>query len=327
MKAEKLILHQRLAPGDDVMLTAAVRDLHRTYPDRFLTDVRTPSPELWKCNPYITSIADDDPEAVLVNCEYPLIHRSNQVGCHFLHGYRQHLNRVLGLEIEPTAMKGDLYLSAEECDREAFLHRFGLASQGYWLVAAGGKYDFTIKWWSHPRFQEVVNQLSGDIHFAQVGRTGHEYHPPLRGVTDLRNRTSLRDLLGLVHHADGVLSPVTLLMHLAAAVPMPEGGRRSRPAVVIAGGREPMHWEAYPNHQYIHTVGALDCCATGGCWRSRTVSLGDGHQLDEPKNLCLDVVEPGLARCMDMITAEEVVRRIRLYPLHQDRSVITARCA
>lgn len=324
---EKLILHHRLAPGDDVMLTAAVRDLHATYPNRYLTDVRTPSADIWKHNPHITTLQDDDPEARHVTCEYPLIHRSNQSGCHFVYGYMEHLARELGLEIKPTAVKGDIHLAKEECDRSEFLRSFGLDGKRYWLIAAGGKYDFTIKWWSHPRFQEVVDQLQDEIHFVQIGRTQHEYHPKLNGVTDLRNRTSLRELIGLVHHADGVLSPVTLLMHLAAAVPMPEGGRRSRPAVVIAGGREPMHWEAYPHHQYVHTIGTLDCCATGGCWRSRTVPLGDGHKLDGPGELCLNVVKPGLARCMDMITAEDVVRRLRLYLTDEARPPQLTKCA
>jgi hypothetical protein len=81
---------------------------------------------------------------------------------------------------------------------------------------------------------------------------------------------------------------------------------------VIAGGREPVHWEAYPTHQFIHTVGLLPCCSHGGCWRSRTVPRGDGSEHDHPRRLCVDVVN-NLPRCMDMITAEEVIRRIEMY--------------
>jgi len=35
----KLILQNHQAPGDILMLTAAVRDLHRCHPGKFLTDV------------------------------------------------------------------------------------------------------------------------------------------------------------------------------------------------------------------------------------------------------------------------------------------------
>jgi hypothetical protein len=95
-------------------------------------------------------------------------------------------------------------------------------------------------------------------------------------------------------------------MHLAAAVPLPEGRKRLRHCVVIAGGREPAHWEQYPGHHYLHTIGQLDCCAAGGCWKSRTVPLGDGSPLDKPESLCRDVTPHGLPRCMDMISSDRV---------------------
>ena len=150
-------------------------------------------------------------------------------------------------------------------------------------------------------------------------------------MLDLRGQTSIRNLIRLVHWSSGVLTPVSFLMHLSAAVEVkpqllpqtsnsPFDGLRafgnsppaSRPCVVVAGGREPPHWEAYPNHQFIHTVGALDCCRTGGCWRSRTRALGDGSEHDSPRRLCVDVVN-GLPHCMDMITSADVIRRIEMY--------------
>jgi hypothetical protein len=81
---------------------------------------------------------------------------------------------------------------------------------------------------------------------------------------------------------------------------------------VVAGGREPPHFTAYPHHQYLHTVGALRCCDNGGCWKSRTVALGDGDAKDAPDQLCVDVVGH-LPRCMHMITADEVIRRVETY--------------
>jgi hypothetical protein len=101
-------------------------------------------------------------------------------------------------------------------------------------------------------------------------------------------------------------------MHLAAAVECKPGTPPERPCVVVAGGREPATWEAYPGHEFIHTIGRLPCCATGGCWRSRSVPLGDGDVKDEPSHLCLDVVN-NLPRCMDLISPEDVVERIELY--------------
>src|SRR5215831_13862427 len=90
----------------------------------------------------------------------------------------------------------------------------------YWLVSAGGRHDLTIKWWAADRYQQVIDDFRGRIQFIQVGHIGH-HHPRLNGVMDLRGRTDLRQLIRLMHKADGVLCGVTALMHLAAAVPRP----------------------------------------------------------------------------------------------------------
>ena len=307
----KLILRNFQAPGDIVMLTAAVRDLHRCYPGRFLTDVRTACPALWEYNPYVTPLSEGDPEVRIVDCNYPLIGESNTVPYHFLFGFIEDINRQLGLHIRPTEFRGDIYISDRE--RQWFSHVEGRAQDNppFWLVTAGGKYDFTAKWWDQSRYQRVVDHFQGRIEFVQVGDRTHN-HPPLRGVVDLRGETTLRQLVRLMYHAQGALSPVSFLMHLAAAVPVKPGMPQNRPCVVIAGGREPVQWEAYPHHQFIHTAGALLCCDNGGCWKSRVIPLGDGAVNDQPHSLCLDIVGH-LPRCLDMISAEEVIRRIELY--------------
>ncbi len=308
---QKLILRNFQSPGDIVMLTAAVRDLHRCYPGRFLTDVRTPSPALWEHNPLLTPIADDDPEARTIDCHYPLIHQSNEAPYHFLHGFVEFLNEQLNLRIRVTATKGDIYISDEEKQWFSRVEELRGQNTPFWVFASGGKYDFTIKWWDAARYQRVIDHFRGRIEFVQIGERHHQ-HPPLHNVIDLRGETSLRQLVRLVYHSQGVISAVSLLMHLAAAVAVPPGRTQNRPCVVVAGGREPPQWTAYPHHQFIHTVGALRCCDNGGCWKSRTLPLGDGDDKDNPDQLCVDVVG-SLPRCMDMITADEVIRRIELY--------------
>jgi ADP-heptose:LPS heptosyltransferase len=307
----KLILRNFQSPGDIVMLTAAVRDLHRSHPNEFLTDVRTSCPDLWEHNPYLTPLSEDDPGVELVDCHYPLIHRSNSTPCHFLHGFPAYLNETLGLGIRVTDFRGDIHLGEEERRWFSAVQAQHGPVKPYWLLVSGGKFDYTIKWWDHDRYQQVIDHFRGRIEFVQVGEREH-HHPPLDGTIDLRGQTTLRQLVRLVYHAQGVLSPVSLLMHLAAAVDTPAGATRNRPCVVIAGGREPPHFTAYPHHQFIHTVGALRCCDGGGCWKSRTLPLGDGDAKDAPDQLCVDVVGR-LPRCMDMIGADEVIRRIEMY--------------
>lgn len=308
------------------MLTAAVRSLHLSHPGMFLTDVRTPCGALWENNPYLTPIEDEDPDAETILCEYPLVHQSNTVPLHFIHGFSQFLSEKLKVPITHKRFKGDIHLSPLEKSWISQVQEITGEEIPFWIVAAGGKKDYTIKWWDSRRFQKVVQHFRGRVLFVQVGELDH-HHPPLQGVLDFRGKTDLRQLVRLMYHAQGVLCPVTLLMHLAAAVETKPGGPKNRPCVVVAGGREPMQWEAYPHHQYLHTNGALMCCDNGGCWKSRTVPLGDGDPKDHPDQLCLNVVrhelprrkgfrtveEYALPRCMDLISADEVVRRIELY--------------
>ncbi len=307
----KLILTNYQAPGDILMLTAAVRDLHRSHPNEFLTDVRTSCPELWENNPHLTPLRTTEPEVESLPCEYPLIQSSDHSGRHFIHGFIECLNEQLKLRIKLSQFKGDLHLSEEEKRLPSIVEQLTGWDLPYWIIVAGGKYDFTIKWWHFRRWQAVVDHFRGRILFVQVGKAD-DYHPRLFNVLDLRGRTSLRDMVRLVYRAQGVLCPVTFHMHLAAAVERPPDRAAGRPCVVVAGGREPPHWEAYPTHQFLHTVGALPCCAASGCWRSRIVPLGDGDEKDAPQHLCVDVVH-GLPRCMDLITPEHVVQRIEYY--------------
>jgi len=306
-----LILRNFQSPGDIVMLTAAVRDLHAAYPGEFLTDVRTPCPALWQNNPHLTALREGDAGVELVDCHYPLIHRSNHAPYHFLHGFIDYLNERLGLAIKPTGFCGDIHLSPQEKSWISQIEEITHRRMPFWIVVAGGKRDFTIKWWDRHRYQQVVDHFAGHILFVQIGEAGH-VHPPLRNVIDLRGKTDLRQLVRLVHHAQGVLCPVTLLMHLAAAVEVPAGMPKNRPCVVVAGGREPPHWEAYPHHQFLHRAGALLCCDDGGCWKSRVRPLGDRDINDHPDRLCVDVVGE-LPRCMDLVTADDVIRAIELY--------------
>src|SRR5690349_15903057 len=111
---QKLILKCGLSPGDIVMLTAAVRDLHHWHPGRFLTDVRTSCAEIWENNPYITHLIDDDPEAKVIDCQCPLINQADEAPYHCLHGFIEFLNHQLGLSIRPTLFKGDIHLSSQE---------------------------------------------------------------------------------------------------------------------------------------------------------------------------------------------------------------------
>src|SRR4051812_3861907 len=245
----RLILRSFQSPGDIVMLTAAVRDLHRAHPGEFQTDVRTSADALWQQNPHVVPLKDDEPGVESLDMHYPLIHQSNHRPYHFIHGYAQYLEQQLGVPVPVSEFRGDVPLSPEEKELACPGEEFGVPEH-FWILMAGGKYDFTAKWWNPASYQKVVDHFAGVIQFVQCGELGH-WHPPLRNVINLVGKTTTRQFVRLVFHSAGVVCPVTFAMHAAAAVETRPGRPPLRPCMVIAGGREPTHWEAYPHHQYI----------------------------------------------------------------------------
>lgn len=304
----KYILKNHQSPGDIVMLTAAVRDFKLSHPEVEI-DVDSACPALWENNPHLTRGI----EGKVIKADYPLIHDSNEGQHHFIHGFRQHLEDILNLRIKPTKFKGDIHLSDAEKGWLSQVEEIGI-KQKFWILNAGGKYDFTAKWWNPASFQRIVHRFRNEITFVQIGQSDH-WHPELEGVVNLIGKTDLRQLIRLIYHSVGILTGVSLPMHLAAAVES-KHGLLNRPCVVLAGGREPVQWEAYPHHRFLAVNGAMKCCDNGGCWKSRCQLVGDGDKKDT-EDTCLNPVQITkdlrIPKCLDMIKSDDVIRAIEQY--------------
>ncbi|HEY3333365.1 MAG TPA: iron-sulfur cluster assembly scaffold protein [Capsulimonadaceae bacterium] len=165
-EARKLVATCNLAPGDIIMLTGAVRELHMTHPGKFVTDVRTPCGHLWENNPYVTPLRESDETVEAIQCEYPLINSSNHAPYHFVHGFRKFLSEKLGVPIEPHGFKGHIVLSDTEKGWISQVEEItGELPTRFWIIVSGGKTDYTAKWWDPDRCQAVED------HFKDVGTT------------------------------------------------------------------------------------------------------------------------------------------------------------
>ena len=287
-----LILHTDQMPGDAVAMTAAVYSLHRAHPGRYRTAVSSPWPDVFAHNP---DVCEEPHGASVVRMHYPAIHACNERGIHFMQAWCEFLGQAIGVPVPLLTDRPRLYFPDPDPPVE-----------DYWVVCSGGKTDFTCKLWGQDNYQRVVEMLYGTVRFIQVGSNRGE-HPRLQGVEDMVGRTSMRGLFDLIRRARGVLCGVSLPMHIAAAL--------DRPAVVVAGGREPVAWNAYPRQQYVHTVGVLPCTSVQGhvgraCWRSRVVPLGDGSWYDTDP--CQTPVD-GRPRCMRLIHPAEVASLVLRY--------------
>ena len=314
--ARKLLLKNNQSPGDICMLAYAIKSLHESHPGKFVTGFRGTAREIFECNPYVTELDESDREVTVIKLEYPLIHRSNEYPYHFVHAFVRDLEIKLGIRIQLSEFQGFIPIGDEEKNWHSTVHEIRGDDPPYWVINAGHKQDYTAKQWEHARFQQVINRFPETV-FVQIGAREH-CHPKLEGgnLISLVGKTDTRQLIRLVYNSFGVITPVSFPMHLAYGVPAhPRFGRKSRAAIVLSGGREPSHWQFGPNLQFLHTCGMLPCCDNGGCWRARVVPLGDGDPKD--RSLCDFPTKTRsgqvIAKCMDMITADEVCSKIELY--------------
>jgi hypothetical protein len=286
-----LLLRTDQAPGDAVVMTAAIYSLHRAYPSKYATAVESLWPDVFANNP---DVSPPTSGAAELHMHYPAIHLSNGRGVHFMQGWCEFLGAALGCYVPLLTNRPHLY----------FPDSAPPPVGDFWLICSGGKRDFTNKLWGWHAYQEVVDRLAERVRFVQVGDAAGD-HPRLVGAEDMIGRTTLRGLFYLARRARGVLCGVSLLMHVAAAL--------EKPAVVVAGGREPVQWNAYPRQQYLHTVGALPCRdlqgrVGGACWRSRVIPLGDGTAFD--RDICERPIHGPLGQfvpqCMTLIQPAEV---------------------
>jgi ADP-heptose:LPS heptosyltransferase len=323
--AEKIVLTLGCAPGDITCLTALPRDIATTYPDRYEIHVATHAKSLWRHNPYIAGVhtfENSQCKAPLNLRRIPLPHacfikEANRCKLHFVTAFHRAFQKAEGVTVPCLKPKGDLYLDPEQ-------YKNPPVSGRYWLIVTGGKSDFTVKVWSARLWQRTTHMLrERGVNLVQTGalHRGH-YHPPMDGALNLVGWGDLRDLMWLIYHSEGVICPITCMMHMAAVF--------DKPAVVVAGGREHYWWEAYVNikgmqtfgpyaepvkvpHRYLHTQGMFKCCEDRGCWQNKIIHTQadkHGRYCKLPKSDGYGQIVP---QCLMTITPELVVDAVMSY--------------
>lgn len=278
----KVVFKQWQAPGDLLMLTVALRDLHIMYPGLMETDVFCCYPEVFFNNPNITYFPKDG-SVPIVDLKYD---RARDLlaplGYHFSSVFIYLLNELYDLKLMKTSMRPDIYLTPDERSN-SILERLEI-KKPYWLINSGVKHDIPIKGYPPPMWEKVIDGLLNvGLNLYQVG-SQNDLHPVHNKIRSLIGETeNLRDYFSLVYHSSGCINHVSMQMHIAAAF--------HRPCVIIAGGREDCRWETYPDHRFLNTIGHLDCCQERGCWISKIADCKRPLE-DMPYATCLAMIEP-----------------------------------
>ena len=352
----KIVFKHKRAVGDAIMQTSGIRDFKTLFPDIEL-NIQSPFKWLFDNNPHINPDLKESDEGVeMYEVGYPAIQHANgsinhfstlflkdmiaqadahkslgmtvgefcatfsggRIGDKSLHEkqepFKSYRKRFENVTKQAFFCKGEVFLSAKEKNFNMIKEQYGVDK--YWVIAPGGKSDCTCKIWDWRKFQDVVDHYEGIIKFVSIGISKHIVEK-FDNIIDLTDKLSLREIVPLTYHAEGCISGVSFLMHLAAAVPSKpiKGNERYRkPCVAIYGGREPASFTGYPGHQILHTEGSLNCCDYGGCWHSRTVPLA--KKPEGNKRLCTHTVSRDgrtIQECMNVITAEDVIRSVDKY--------------
>jgi len=315
---KRIIFHNRQAIGDILMMTCAIRDFKKAFPD---TEVKIESTamHIWDYNPNICQekwnmVIDgkENPKQKIeqaINEDNPIrlyigpskgTNASNRSDKHFANAYRMSIEAILNIEIPQGPIRPDIYMTKEEYNKESII------KQPYWLITAGEKGDWTCKTFPFQKWQEVIKKLP-DITFVQLGSLGHR-HPELKGenvinyIGKTQDRdTGIRDLFNLFLNCEGSLGLVSFQMHLAAAF--------NKPCVVIAGAREPVWFTRYPGQRYMASDGCLSCTVKKNndeptaCWYCKLERCPQ-------KRIYTDQEVP---RCADIFSSDDVVREIKRY--------------
>lgn len=305
MLPKKLILINRQCPGDILMLTAAVRDLHETFPDIEI-GVHTRFPWLWENNPYIKPYLlgynnhqnpENNPERVDIGYKTPHQTGKHPAREHFIYAFHESLEQKFGIKLKRGIPYPDIHLS--EDDTPIITD----AQKPLLLINAGSKPDFPIKQWILPYFQEVVDRLQDKYTVVQIGESVTAHHTRLKNVRSMVDLTFGRDIVRLMRQASAVITGVSFPMHLCAALNAAD--HQQRKCVVLAGHREDPAWEAYPDQNYLQKP--CNCVSEGcGCWNRYLPPL-----IAPKPETCSNAIKldsKWYARCIADITPEDVLR-------------------
>jgi hypothetical protein len=307
-----VVVENRQAPGDLLVLTAAVRALHTAFPGEFTTEIASTCPDVQLNNPYCTK-NEENGQIQTLYCNMDLGRRTlhaNNSNAHYVTSMLNTIGRVVKRDIPLADMRPHVVLAPNEKPPA------DLVPYSYWVVMAGGKSDLPAKLWGFDRWQSVID-ATPDIKWVQAGSVGvNTVQKQLKNVKSLVGTTTFREFLRLIAFSRGVVCHVTSGMHAAAAF--------NRPCVVVAGGREPFWWEAYNDytwatncgnkpppsfmpHAYLHSIGTMPCCRVGGCWYKGTGS--------NPTSNCICPTSSvdRVPRCLSNIAPDHVISEILAY--------------
>lgn len=301
LPSPKLLLFFGFAPGDDLLSTAVLRELRLRGRDRLLmvsnhmdlfvnnqdpTYVRS----LWhRYSEYDSTVRICRRFARLRHAEFKQPEYAPLSGDDRRRVPPRHVVAEMCARagiVGPVSVKPYLVLSEEE-KAAASWARDRIVVQSSGLAA---RHPARNKEWFAERFQAVVDALSEDFDWVQVGST---LDPALRQTLDLRGSTSVREAAAILHHARIFVGLEGFLMHLARAVDCP--------SVIIFGGRT-----APSQLGYICNFNIYSDVPCAPCWRTSDCDFNRKCMSDISVDDVISAIHEMLQRPRDPLAVETI---------------------
>jgi hypothetical protein len=226
-RRRKVIVTVKYPLGDGIAASRMVEDFKATFPT-WQIDLRSACPQLYATNPHLTPLKEADPGVEQIRVGPGAVNQSNQAHVHYCRSWARDLAEKMGVQFKNTGWTPRLYMTKAEMVRPADWPK------RYWLMATGWHDYAALK--RYPFWQDVVDLMRRRLPAVELIQIGHShpshYNIPLRGVINRigKGNHDLRIMLRETYHADGVLTSLSGLYVMAAAL--------DKPCVCPAGGRE-----------------------------------------------------------------------------------------
>jgi ADP-heptose:LPS heptosyltransferase len=248
----RALIHFAAGVGDELMLTAVIRELRQRGSPQFW--VMSQRPELFGHNPDVAAVVPVDPRflALARRCGATIVEPCYTVADAHMNLLPPPAHIITCLMATagitgPITLHPSLNLTAAE--KTAAAEWAGVIVLQPTVRSAARPTELK-EWWPE-RWQLVVDALRSRHRIVQVGGAAD---PLLNGVEDQRGKRNLRQLAAMLFQARLFVGLESGLMHLARAVDCP--------AVIVYGGRTHPHQTGYAAFTNLFTS---PMCAP--CWR------------------------------------------------------------
>ncbi|OGS40473.1 MAG: hypothetical protein A3K77_00560 [Euryarchaeota archaeon RBG_13_31_8] len=282
---KKIILRHHRQAGDILVMSTLIRQFKKQYGDKILLLCDTPVCQgIWWNNNYLTSFENKEADLIL-DIDYKYVIDNPQWMLHHSYGFKLDFENKTNIVLNDWDCRPYIKLTEYEKELvEQYKQKYG----NFWIISSNINKKCTVKSWPNEYWIEFISN-NPDSFFIQVGTENQDFGL-LTNLVDLTRKTGVRDLFVLICASKGVISYNSFCMHIAAAF--------NKKAIILAGGREPIWYQQYPNQYVFNLASSIHCGNNGeGCLKKNIEDCKSKISFDNNVTeypMCYSLIKPDL---------------------------------